>query len=643
MKRRKFIQKTTLSGVGMSLVNYNALFGCNASVSNSQNPEFLRIVRDLLEDWCDGMIKNQIIDPENPKLHGALGCPACDHIHGRCMDAVYPFMYMADKTKDKKFMDAAILVMQWAENNVSHDDGSWTVITNPNSWKGITVFGAIALGEALHYHGHILDESIQIEWTERLKKAARFVYDNFSMSYSNVNYAFTAVHGLQLFGKVLGEQAYTDRSRVLAKETKNYFTSPNYLLYGEAKPVNKKSKKGLPGVDLGYNVEESLNGVVLYALEENDEELLELLEKSLYAHLEFMLPDGAWDNSWGTRHNKWSYWGSRTSDGCQMGYSMMAERNPVFGTAAYKNTVLLKQCTANGLLHGGPHYISHGIKPCIHHTFAHAKPLASILNVGKKIPEISLLHTLPREKEYGAKEFPEIATWLVSKGSWMGTITSYDMLYLKDRPEVQQATGGSLAVLYHRQVGLLFAASMARYIIVEANNQQHYNGEEFALTPRIEVMEKGEWYTNLYDLEAEISQSESANKIRFDVKTQIQTETRQKLSDGASHFQLSYVFSANEVEITAKPTTENTGNGQVALVLPLVSLNHEKVSQPKPERIEITKDGGTVILESNVPLWIKPQEKGRVFNLVPGVEAVPIYARFSQDTINEIRVTIRIE
>ena len=34
------------------------------------------------------------------------------------------------------------------------------------------------------------------------------------------------------------------------------------------------------------------------------------------------LPDGAWDNSFGTRNYKWSYRGSRTSDGCAAGYGL---------------------------------------------------------------------------------------------------------------------------------------------------------------------------------------------------------------------------------------------------------------------------------------------------------------------------------
>lgn len=51
------------------------------------------------------------------------------------------------------------------ENKVSQEDDSWTVITNPKSWRGISIFGAIALAEALHYHGHILDKATHKAWT----------------------------------------------------------------------------------------------------------------------------------------------------------------------------------------------------------------------------------------------------------------------------------------------------------------------------------------------------------------------------------------------------------------------------------------------------------------------------------------------
>lgn len=94
--------------------------------------------------------------------------------------------------------------------------------------------------------------------------------------------------------------------------------------------------------------------LVLYGLHTGDTTVLDAVKESLDAHLEFMLPDGGWDNSWGTRSFKWTYWGSRTSDGCQAGYGLMADWNPLYYKAAVQNTLLLKQCTENGLLHGGP-------------------------------------------------------------------------------------------------------------------------------------------------------------------------------------------------------------------------------------------------------------------------------------------------
>ena len=177
MKRRNFFQLSVLTGVGLSLPMSGILNACTNHPEHSL--EFKSLISNLLKDWCNGMIKVQINNPSNLEEHGALGCPSCSHIHGRCMDAVYPFLYMADKTGDKKYTEAAKLVMTWAENNVSQENGAWTVIKNPKSWKGITIFGAIALAEALHYHGHVLDEATRKAWIVRLDKAGQYIYNTF--------------------------------------------------------------------------------------------------------------------------------------------------------------------------------------------------------------------------------------------------------------------------------------------------------------------------------------------------------------------------------------------------------------------------------------------------------------------------------
>lgn len=79
-----------------------------------------------------------------------------------------------------------------------------------------------------------------------------------------------------------------------------------------------------------------------YALMVNDRELLSIVERSMNTHLEFMLPDGAWDNSWGTRSFKWTYWGGRTSDGFMGGYYAMAAHHPEYLEAIRRNMQLLK-------------------------------------------------------------------------------------------------------------------------------------------------------------------------------------------------------------------------------------------------------------------------------------------------------------
>ncbi len=74
------------------------------------------------------------------------------------------------------------------------------------------------------------------------------------------------------------------------------------------------------------------------------------------AHLDMMIPDGAWDNSFGSRTFKWTYWGSRTSDGCQTILNALGKKEHVFAEAALRNVELYHKTTYDGLLYGGPHY-----------------------------------------------------------------------------------------------------------------------------------------------------------------------------------------------------------------------------------------------------------------------------------------------
>ncbi|GAA0880252.1 hypothetical protein GCM10009119_32220 [Algoriphagus jejuensis] len=635
MNRRKFIHRTALTGIGLSLP-LAQLFAKGSGIAN-HSEEYRELVFGLLKEWCDGMIKVQIIDPSNPKVHGLLDCPACETIHGRVSDAVYPFFYLAKATGEKKYLDAGIAVFEWSQN-VSHPDGSWTNDLDPKSWNGTTVFGAIALAETLKYHGDLLDATRRQTWTDRLSEAAEFIYMKFpTIDATNVNYGATNVYAMNLIGSLLSEPKYTALSKKLASEVKSYFTQPNALLYGEMKPsAHKLSEKGLLGVDLGYNVEESLNSLVMYALHEKDEELLGILQKSLEGHLEFMLPDGGFDNSWGTRMFKWTYWGSRTSDGCQPAFSLMAGYNPAFGTAAVKNTELLKRCTADGLLHGGPHYVSHGVKPCIHHTFTHTKSLAVILDHWDQMPKVDVSNPLPRAESDGLRYFEELDTVLFARGDWRGTVSAYDAEY-NPKMDLRQATGNSLSVLYHDQVGLLCAASLAVYKLMEPLNQQDAPGKDIALTPRLETFRGGQWFTNLFDLPASFSTDDQDGEISISGDVKLKNEAREIVQGSASDFRISYLCSESGMRIKAE--TDQTLQEKTSFTLPIISKNDEPVEQPEEHVIIITKPGGKVRIVANVPLTIIETAKNRTFNMVPGMEALPIKADFVTGAV-ELTITV---
>ncbi|MCF2946957.1 hypothetical protein L0668_02485 [Paraglaciecola aquimarina] len=644
MKRREFLTTSALAGSVLLNPFPLAFSARNNDLVTSQHSDYLQLANSLLKTWCDGMLQHQVVDKTKPELHGALWCPACQKIHGRCMDAVYPFMHMAHKTKDKKYLDAAVLSMQWADN-VSKDDGSWTVIPDPKSWAGITVFGAIALAETLHYHGEILPPEIKKAWTTRLAEAADYIYKNFDLTFTNINYGATAIYALNLIGRELGEDKYIDRSRHLAKGIKGFFTKPNKFIFGEGKPSQSRSKKGLLPIDLGYNVEETLNGLVMYARHENDTELLTLLSDSMSTHLEFMVPDGCWDNSWGTRHAKWSYWGSRTTDGCQPAFGLMADIKPEFGTAAFLNTELLANCTNDGLLHGGPHYVSHDVLPCIHHTFAHAKPLATMLDTPQALSKITKKTPIPRQQNYGIKHFSELDVWLVAKAGLKATVSSYDSLYKAGNQQIQQATGGAIGLLWHKLSGPLMVASMPKYYMVEVNNQQPQpDGEDIALTPRIETYNaKGEWFTNLYDLEAKVSSNEKNGVSNIDVTAQLKNDYSQTINDKQNPFSLNYEFSDNALKISVQRLSAKTPEeGDTRLTLPLVATSDEGVKQLSEHQIVIIKEKCSVLVSANTPITLRKTKQKRVFNMVPGVEAIIVDAKLPEEINSILTCTVNV-
>ena len=173
-------------------------------------------------------------------------------------------------------------------------------------------------------------------------------------------------------------------------------------------------------------------------------------------------------------------------------------------------------------------------------------------------------------------------------------------------------------------------------MLVEKSNQQSSPEEiDYALTPRIETWQDGRWYTNLYDLKADVSVDEMDSAIQFDAHVHLVDRDRTDPPNGRLTYKLGYRFDSDHVVLTAKCNTRQQSCQKTNLALPLISRVNEPVRQISGTCIEIEKEKGTVCVNANVPLRIKKTERGRVFNLVPGFEAVPIVAELPNDPAGE--------
>jgi len=643
LTRREMLRLSATAGAGIAFLNWpNANpEGKQTAADAKQNNS---LYADLLTTWCDGMIARQATAMREPALYGGLLCPACVLIHGRCGDAVYPFLRMARSTGNSKYLDAALRVHEWTEQQVSRPDGSWVNDVNLSSWKGITVFHAIALAEALHHHGELLDTDTRRKWTDRLVRAVKFLDGFITIETGNINYPVTSSYCLALCSQVLGDSHLRDRARQLAHTSLDYFT-PNGILYGEGHPLKAVTRKGCRPVDLGYNVEESLPALAMYALATNDQQVLDRVITGMRTHMEFMVPDGAWDNSWGSRNYKWTWWGSRTSDGCHPAFVLLAQHEPKFREVAWRNLELMATCTHDGLLYGGPHYFAHGDLPCIHHTFTHAKALATVLDrAGSDLVRGQKL-ALPRDEAYGLKTFPEIGTRLAAIGDWRVTVTENDWEYVE---HVQaggagagggHASGGAVSLLYHRALGPILTASMTEYQALEISNQQaHRDYPHMTLTPRIEC-KSDLTYTSLSDFEAVLTATSSPDEIVFHARGGLLTASHQPIPKNEVGYLLSYRFTAAKVEIVA--AVDQAGPAPLQFILPVISHHEEKVGTPDPKTLRIAKNKSALIVRTDAPDGFGTVPSERTFNLVPGFECLPL--RVTLQPGKDVRIELSAE
>ncbi len=392
-----------------------------------------------------------------------------------------------------------------------------------NSWKGTTVFSCINFIKTLNHFGNVLKPDFKAEIENRVKHQAEWVYNFLDTTYwSNINYYAGAASCMALAGQLLGKEKYIARSREMTDYCMRHFTE-NGLLMCEGHPHDGYTETGCRLVDIGYDFEESIPCLTDAAEALGDEETLKNLAKYMADTVDLFLPDGGMDNSFGTRNNKWTYFGSRTSDGCVAALIILSKYQPILLEAAIRNIDLQEALTSDGLLYGGPHYKKTGQKPCVHHTFCHAAGLADALLVGlsENMPRVKL----PSENGgFSFKYYPEVDTYKITAGDWLATVTGCDNDPSAVGSGATHCSGGTLSLLYHKDLKQVIAGSTYSYRLAEPLNLQLPNEFKFAhrrLIPRAELNVGKTVYTNIFDNRSEIKVCVEGQSVKVFVKARL--------------------------------------------------------------------------------------------------------------------------
>ncbi len=520
----------------------------------------------LLKEWCDYLVSRQQED-------GGFSCEACETIHGRADNAIFPLVFMYSETKDFRYLNCAEKLLLFRKN-FEHSDGA---VQNDygSQWKGITVFSAINLYKTLHFFSEVLPENFRKNLEEKFRNSCNWVYENIVDGFrANINYYAAASAVNAMCGEYFYEEKFTIRAKNLLDYCMKNFTE-NGLITGEGQPHNFTTKKGCFPVDIGYNLEESFPCLVDTAEILNDEKVLKKLSAYGKEFLMFMLPDGGWDNSFGSRNNKWTYYGSRTSDGCIGAFTRLGKFDPVFYEAAERTFEILSACTHNGALYGGRFYKENGQPPCVHHTFCHAVALADALCAG--LHELQSRLKIPCETmKNGYKYFKELDTYKIRAGKWLATVTAYDFSTYTYNRGAAHSSGGALSLLYHQDYGAVVAGSVYEYKLTEPFNMQNPTDEvnHRTLIPRAEYKKDGKNYATCLDGNAQIVATESDGKIFVKVKSKFVCVEEKCAENDELFAEFFYEFSDEKIAISA---TINQQKSDINFVLPIIK-NTAKIS-----------------------------------------------------------------
>jgi hypothetical protein len=397
--------------------------------------------------------------------------------------------------------------------------------------------------------------------------------------FASINYVATTTATLAKAGLLFGNKAWLKKAEILARRTVSKMDAGGFI-DGEG----GRSHRNKLGVDLGYDMEMSLWGLGLYARLHHDTLVRDRVGKALQQHLCFIYPDGSMDGSWGIRSNKWTGYGSATSDGCQILFTLFADDDPRYAAASLRNLNFLRQCMYKDLIGYGPqHEAVFGAAPCIYPTFAKAKNIAMAYSYETKAVRTDA--PLPCDSP-GLKTFPSLDLVEVRTRNFMATITSYrykDPAGTKGK-YMFRPDGGAVSHCWLKGLGFLQASSPTVYTRPEPMSFPEAPGVR-CLTPRIEYTDSIGYFTNLYEFDSRLeSHRTGADSFAIDVTGQMKDKL---LLAGGVAYGIGYLFTDNAYEKSVTLTFHDVSPDTVDIIEPFI---------PSADFIAERKDAHTLLL-----------------------------------------------
>lgn len=563
----------------------------------------------------DALLDLQVTDFHDSN-HGALRCEYHNVFHTRAAEAIYPLAVAFKHSGNRQYLVAGKNLGNWLIKQ-QLSSGEWK--ETPEEWTGTTTDQLLMMVLAFQVMKDSLTDREKEAWEISIKKAADYLVDVMSPEFASINYCATTAASLAMTNKYFPDERYLKKAKDLAIQVVSRMDEDGFITGEGGRIYGVKY-----GADVGYEIDMSLWGLGLYAKLTNDEFVNGKVSESLKNHLYFVYPNGSIDGSWGIRSNKWTTYGSKTADGCQIIFSLYAHEDSRYRTAAIRNLEYLGGMIKDGIIGYGPHYWDiFDISPCIYPTFARAKNLAMTVELGEQDP--GEIPPLPTEQIGWVRIFPTVDVVLVRSKNIMATITAYRYKDLKRKNKskyMHRPGGGSISNLWVEGHGFLQTSSQTEYHRWEPMHFPEVEGI-LCLTPRIEFEDENGYFTNLYEFNGRL-------KVQKDHHATAIITTSGELCDkelypGGVAYTWQHTILDDAIEKTVL-LRYHDGNKEVRIVEPIVKEPGMKFELIDSRKVHIQGEKRAFrfeIIEGDVQIELGKDES-KYHAIFPSIGAYPI-------------------